>query len=389
MSMYGLWNHINEESLGRKEIKEEKKMERHKVTIGIPAYKAQDHICDALASIQIQTFKDIEVIIATDLQGEDYNFVLDRFPDLDITILPCEKNTGPGLARQRALDACNTEWITFMDADDVFISPMAIEDLLTGATAAENIIECQGAFYEELMEPVENQKLLLRDEATQPWVFARLYNVKFLRDNHIEFSDLRAMEDAEFNWKIRMAIGGKDLFINKIDKPIYFWRKGSEHSITRVLLEGTNIPQYTYDLAVYGTAKAAGRAIEYANKYNPANKEIRLFALDIMLSLYFTLMECEARGAGIFWDQVMFISAKYYQDIFSKYEYSDDEIKTAYSVKNASKANKLLGVMPHITFYSFLNAISKEHTGHDDWDFIRKQLPKSVIENDKRTGVLE
>lgn len=388
MSMYSLWNHINEESLGRKEIKEEKKMERHKVTIGIPAYKAQEHICDALASIQIQTFKDIEVIIATDLQGEDYNFVLDRFPDLDITILPCEKNTGPGLARQRALDACNTEWITFMDADDVFISPMAIEDLLTGATAAEQIIECQGAFYEELMEPVDGQRILMRNEATQPWVFARLYNVKFLRDNHIEFSDLRAMEDAEFNWKIRMAIGGKDLFINKIDKPIYFWRKGSEHSITRVLLEGTNIPQYTYDLAVYGTAKAAGRAIEYANKYNPENKEIRLFALDIMLSLYFTAIECAAK-ASIFWEQTIFISAAFYQDVFSNYEYTQEEVETAYSVKNASRAKNLIGVMPKITFYEFLNGVSGQNTGLNAWEQVRESLPQSVIDNDKRTGVLE
>ena len=27
------------------------------ITIGIPAYKAEDHICDCLASIQIQTIR--------------------------------------------------------------------------------------------------------------------------------------------------------------------------------------------------------------------------------------------------------------------------------------------------------------------------------------------
>lgn len=28
------------------------------LTVGIPAYKAENHICDALSSIQIQTIKD-------------------------------------------------------------------------------------------------------------------------------------------------------------------------------------------------------------------------------------------------------------------------------------------------------------------------------------------
>ena len=78
------------------------------LTVGIPAYKAENHICDALSSIQIQTIKDnISIIIASDNPSDNYKFVEKRYPDLDITILSCDKNTGPGLA----LDACKTDWI--------------------------------------------------------------------------------------------------------------------------------------------------------------------------------------------------------------------------------------------------------------------------------------
>ena len=39
------------------------------LTIGIPAYKAETHISDALSSVQIQTFKDkVSVIIASDFE---------------------------------------------------------------------------------------------------------------------------------------------------------------------------------------------------------------------------------------------------------------------------------------------------------------------------------
>ena len=69
------------------------------LTVGIPAYKAEKHICDCLASIQIQTIaSEVSVIIAKDNPTDDYEFVKDRFPDLDITILDCEENGGPGLA---------------------------------------------------------------------------------------------------------------------------------------------------------------------------------------------------------------------------------------------------------------------------------------------------
>lgn len=80
------------------------------ITIGIPAFKAESHICDCLASIQVQTIRDdIAVIIAKDNPTDNYDFVKKRFPDLDITILDCKENTGPGLARQRCADAAKSE----------------------------------------------------------------------------------------------------------------------------------------------------------------------------------------------------------------------------------------------------------------------------------------
>jgi glycosyltransferase involved in cell wall biosynthesis len=80
------------------------------ITVGIPAFKATEHICDCLSSIQIQTIRDeVAVIIAKDNPSDNYDFVKKRFPQLDITILECKENTGPGLARQRCADAAKTE----------------------------------------------------------------------------------------------------------------------------------------------------------------------------------------------------------------------------------------------------------------------------------------
>ena len=165
-----------------------------RLTVGIPAYKAQDHICDCLSSVQIQTKRDeIAVVIASDNPDDDYGFVKKRFPDLDITILPCEENGGPGVARQRALDACKTDWITFIDADDVFLTPFAIETLLAGIQ--QNVIEVQAPFLQEIDNKGNYQipRVMPRNDVGHPWVFSRLYNVQFLKQNEIGFSNLRAI----------------------------------------------------------------------------------------------------------------------------------------------------------------------------------------------------
>ena len=134
--------------------------------------------------------KDIEVIIASDDLETDYGFVKDRYPDLDITVLECEKNTGAGLARQRCIDACKTDWITFIDADDVFFTPLAIEQLVNGIKP--NVVMVQGTFLQEITDNPD-VRVIPMTNVGHPWVFGRLFNVRFLKMNDIKFSELRAI----------------------------------------------------------------------------------------------------------------------------------------------------------------------------------------------------
>ncbi len=165
-----------------------------KITVGIPAYKAKGQIENCLASIQIQSIKeDIEVIIASDFPEDNYEYLKNLFPDLSIVILNCEENTGPGLARQRALDACKTDWITFIDADDVFYTPFALENMY--GAIQENTIEVQAIFLQEVDPNPQKVRTMPIADMGHPWVFGRLYNRKFLKENDIKFSELRAMED--------------------------------------------------------------------------------------------------------------------------------------------------------------------------------------------------
>ena len=378
-----------------------------KITVGVPVYKATDTINKLLASVLIQTIsEDVTIILANDLPSDNnaYHYVKKLYPTLDIKILPCEKNTGPGLARQRALDACKTEWITFMDADDVLMSPFALEELYNNITP--NCIEVQGIFLQEveegklssaekmqLMQNGQNipPRVLPQNNAEHPWVFGRLYRVSFLRQQGIQFSKLRAMEDGEFNWKIRMSTEGTGLQINLIDSPIYLWKTGSEHSITRIgMEENDGEPLYNWDLCQVGATAAAINAVKFCQKKNPFNGGITRFAVEQMIGQYFTYVQCLARKP-LFAKQNFFNAKRFYHDCFKDIEKNIDVdvLKMLYTAQNAARSQEMIGIIPEITFFEFMERVkTEEYGGKKEFEVIREELPAWVEELDLKSGVL-
>lgn len=377
-----------------------------KITIGVPVYKAKGTINKLLASLLMQTMSnDIAVILANDYPADNgsYNYVKKLYPDLDITILDCEKNTGPGLARQRALDACKTEWITFMDADDILMSPFALEDLYNNITP--NCIEVQGPFLQEVAEgnlnAAERMQLmqnghplpprtLPRNDIGHPWVFGRMYKVPFLQQQGIRFSKLRAMEDGEFNWKIRMSIEGSPLQINLIENPIYLWRTGSEHSITRIgIEENDGEPLYNWDLCQVGATAAAINAIKFCQKKNPFNGGVTRFAVEQMISHYFTYVKCLEKKP-LFAEQNLFNAKRFYHSCYKDLEKNIDIdiLKMLYTAQLAANSQDMLGIIPEITFFEFMDKIKTEpYGGKEEFNSIREELPDWVKELDLKSGV--
>lgn len=377
------------------------------LTIGIPAFHALNTLPTLLSSILTQTVVDqTKIIIANDdpIDNDNYNFLIEQYPTLDIKILSCEENGGPGIARQRCLDACKTDWITFIDADDVFMTPFSLENLINNITP--NCIEVQGPFFQEVkegnMNAIQKQSIIQsggqliprtipRNEIEHPWVFGRLYNVKFLKENKIKFSKLRAMEDGEFNWKIRMIIEGTPLQINLIEDPIYLWKTGSEHSITRIgVEENDGEPLYNWDLCQVGATAASINAIQFCKKINPFNGGITRFTVEQMISQYFTYVQCLEKKP-LFAKQNWFNAKRFYHTCYKDIEQhiEKDILKNFYTQYNIKASQDMIGIIPQITFFDFMEKISKEKfNGKKEFDQIRSELPDWVIELDKKSGVL-
>lgn len=100
-----------------RQIKTKKKM----VDVIIPVFNSGDYLIDALTSCKNQTYKSLKVYVIDDNSTEDiFKIIKDFKNDLDIYYIRNSENLGPSASRNVGIVAGESEYISFLDADDVW-----------------------------------------------------------------------------------------------------------------------------------------------------------------------------------------------------------------------------------------------------------------------------
>lgn len=88
----------------------------------MPAYNCADYIVESIRSVQSQTYRNWELIIADDKSTDGTVDIVRVMAEDDnrIRLLETDRNLGPAAARNRAMDVANGNYIAFLDSDDVW-----------------------------------------------------------------------------------------------------------------------------------------------------------------------------------------------------------------------------------------------------------------------------
>ena len=87
------------------------------VSIVIPTYNRRHFVGDAIESCLAQTHPRIEIIVVDDGSTDGTaDFLRERYGERSRLIT--QENQGPGIARNRGIEASRGEYIHFLDADD-------------------------------------------------------------------------------------------------------------------------------------------------------------------------------------------------------------------------------------------------------------------------------
>ena len=91
----------------------------------IPTYNREKIISEALGSIELQSYRPIEVIVVDDGSSDNTSELVENWSnqvgsDNGISVhYSCQENSGPGAARNRGFEQCSGEFIQFLDSDDL------------------------------------------------------------------------------------------------------------------------------------------------------------------------------------------------------------------------------------------------------------------------------
>ncbi len=94
-----------------------------KISICIPAYRAERYLSEALESVRYQTFTDWELIVVEDGSKDEAERIVREFSASvaqPVHYLLHSNNRGLSAARNTGIRAAHSNWIALLDADDIW-----------------------------------------------------------------------------------------------------------------------------------------------------------------------------------------------------------------------------------------------------------------------------
>lgn len=181
------------------------------VSVIMTAFNSQDTIERAVDSVLRQTYRDFELIVVDDGSVDRTRELIASFAEQDerVKLLELLPNAGLSVSRNRALDAANGEWVTFLDSDDEY-TPDRLERLLAAADDETDAVVCRhilvipdgqrrerGSAQTKPLTGHQATLAFLTDRIT-PYMWDKLYRADKLKDLRWA-TDVGRLEDVVFN----------------------------------------------------------------------------------------------------------------------------------------------------------------------------------------------
>lgn len=166
------------------------------ISVIVPVYNVEEYLEECLESIQHQTYTDIEIILVNDGSTDGSRDICERFCQKDSRFkLINQANQGQSVARNNGVAASTSEFITFVDSDDV-ISAKYLENLYAYMTEEIDLVECEyrvtRSVFDKLKE-LENPQIVFEGNSEEAVIeccnygltyspVCKLYRRKLLED---------------------------------------------------------------------------------------------------------------------------------------------------------------------------------------------------------------
>ena len=224
-------------------------MEKVEISILMPVFNVEKYVKYAIESIQAQTLKNWELIILNDGSTDSSGKICDDIAKEDKRIKVIHKNnTGVSNTRNILLDNANSEYIIFVDSDDLIHkdylmsllneeynnnSDLVVCGFIERKISKNNEVNDSMKLYktESFMEidKMKDRILEFGNSGLLNPLWNKLYKKNIIFENNIRFKEeVETGEDFVFNLQYISNIKN----ISFVDKCLYYYIRRSNDSIT-------------------------------------------------------------------------------------------------------------------------------------------------------------
>lgn len=189
-----------------------------KISVIIPVFNCEKCIEHSIRSVLCQTIKELEVICIDDGSTDSSSQLIKQIQAEDErVILLHQENQGAGAARNMGIRRAQGKYITFLDADDYYVNPRALEIMFdacetkkVSVCVSRNMyrIEDEKEYISELFaKETSNRTLKYKDYQNDYNYQSYLFLRKILTENNIYFPSYRRFQDPPFLVKVSYIAG--------------------------------------------------------------------------------------------------------------------------------------------------------------------------------------
>lgn len=212
-----------------------KENENPRFSIIVTAYNLEKLISTAIDSILKQTYKNFELLVIDDCSSDKTVDVIKKYEAKDsrVKLLVNEKNSGPSIARNNAMEVAKGEYIVYLDGDDTLYNKETLKniDKTIGEDGADIIyfgVQYVGGSNKAYVPNAQNSTQEARIVCDMHFpVASKVWRREFLIENDIKFIGGMYYEDMVYS--IKAAILSKKLKYGEF--PIYIYYRNREGSI--------------------------------------------------------------------------------------------------------------------------------------------------------------
>lgn len=231
-----------------------------KMTIIVPVYNTEKYLKECIESILNQTYKNFELILVDDGSADNSGKICDAYENQDNRIKVIHKqNGGLSSARNKGIDISKTNYLSFIDSDDIL--PKNYFSVMLDAMISNNadiVTSDMKRFQkadelEQYLEFIPNNycvnnnnamKLLVNYSEINFSACSKIFNKKLFKD--IQFNEKRIFEDMDIMYRL-IASSNKTVII----KNLFYYYRITPNSILNAKYSPKRLVEYDIRKEMY------------------------------------------------------------------------------------------------------------------------------------------